>query len=373
MSIAFAARSASSRRIAHDGPGLVREPPRPPDPVDRAVARRRRDPGARVVGDPVGGPALQRHEVGVGDGLLGEVEVAQDPDERRERPAVVLAERERDRVAGVGRGEAPLRRAPGSASPRPSRCVPRGSGRPRRSRRRGRRPRSGSTGEVLLGLRERAVGDDPPPVAYRHRVAVVTSWSASPPSSIPLSDSQPEYRGTPRSWRGRPRRSGDEVRGLQVDQQQVPHWLSSSGCRPATPGPCILATIGPAGIDIRQAVTGSDAKRPRPSGIAAPSPAARGGRLGLEQRARSWRSRGRPCPRAWAASGRIPSRSRGLGLAEPELDRASRRRAAVVEDLAVDDLGHARAPAPARGGQVVVRAGSRGSPRRSRPGRGCSG
>ena len=33
-----------------------------------------------------------------------------------------------------------------------------------------------------------------------------------------------------------------------VDQQQVPHWLSSSGCRPATPGPCILATI-PTGRD----------------------------------------------------------------------------------------------------------------------------
>ena len=91
------------RRVARDDLGLVCEPPRPPDPVDRPVAGRRRDPRPRVVGDPVDRPVLERHHVRVGDRLLREVEVAQDPDEGRERPAVVLAEGEGDGVVGVGR------------------------------------------------------------------------------------------------------------------------------------------------------------------------------------------------------------------------------------------------------------------------------
>ena len=71
---------------------LVAKALRPPEPVDRAVARGRRDPRARVVGDPVPRPALQRDREGVLHGLLGEVEVAEHPDERRDRPSRLAPE-----------------------------------------------------------------------------------------------------------------------------------------------------------------------------------------------------------------------------------------------------------------------------------------
>src|SRR6185295_12602819 len=69
----------------------------------------RRDPGPRVVGDPVDGPPLERDEEGIGDGLLGEVEVADHADQRREGPAVLLPERPGDRLPGaiVGVGVVP--------------------------------------------------------------------------------------------------------------------------------------------------------------------------------------------------------------------------------------------------------------------------
>jgi hypothetical protein len=71
---------------------LVLEHPRAPDPVDRLVARRRRYPGARVVRDAAPWPDLERDEEGVLYRLLGEVEVAEDADERRDRPSRLLSE-----------------------------------------------------------------------------------------------------------------------------------------------------------------------------------------------------------------------------------------------------------------------------------------
>ena len=43
-------------------------------------------------GEPVAGPALQRDDEGLLHGLLGEVEVAGQPDERRDRPSALFAE-----------------------------------------------------------------------------------------------------------------------------------------------------------------------------------------------------------------------------------------------------------------------------------------
>ena len=54
--------------------------------VDGAVAGGAHDPGARVVGQAVAWPALERDRPGLLHRLLGEVDVAEDPDQRRHRP-----------------------------------------------------------------------------------------------------------------------------------------------------------------------------------------------------------------------------------------------------------------------------------------------
>ena len=51
-------------------------------------------------GTPVDRPALQRRDVGVRDRLLGEVEVAEDADQRGDHPPVLLAEDAGDGVVG---------------------------------------------------------------------------------------------------------------------------------------------------------------------------------------------------------------------------------------------------------------------------------
>jgi hypothetical protein len=58
----------------------------PPKPVDGAVAGSPDDPGAGIGREPVARPALQRDRERVLDGLLREVDVAEDPDQGRERP-----------------------------------------------------------------------------------------------------------------------------------------------------------------------------------------------------------------------------------------------------------------------------------------------
>ena len=61
-------------------------------PVDRAVAGDPGDPGARVVGQPVARPSFERNHEGVLNRLLGEVEVAEDADQARDRPPRLASE-----------------------------------------------------------------------------------------------------------------------------------------------------------------------------------------------------------------------------------------------------------------------------------------
>ena len=64
----------------------------PAQSVDRLVPGGRGDPGAGVVRDAVRRPPLERHGERFLDGLLGQVEVAQDPDEGGDRPSLFLPE-----------------------------------------------------------------------------------------------------------------------------------------------------------------------------------------------------------------------------------------------------------------------------------------
>jgi hypothetical protein len=65
---------------------LLLEAPLAPEPVECLVARGGGDPRTRVARCSVARPALQRHHEGLLDGLLGEVEVAEDADECGDRP-----------------------------------------------------------------------------------------------------------------------------------------------------------------------------------------------------------------------------------------------------------------------------------------------
>jgi hypothetical protein len=77
--------------------------PRAANPVERAVAGRGRDPGPRIARNPVARPRLERRDEGIGERLLGEVEVTQDADQRSQDPPGFLAERPLDLLAnGVG-------------------------------------------------------------------------------------------------------------------------------------------------------------------------------------------------------------------------------------------------------------------------------
>ena len=60
--------------------------------VDRAVAGDARDPGAGIVRHAVARPALEGDDEGVLDRLLGEVEVAEDADQGRDRPSRLAPE-----------------------------------------------------------------------------------------------------------------------------------------------------------------------------------------------------------------------------------------------------------------------------------------
>jgi hypothetical protein len=57
--------------------GLALERPLAADPVDRAVAGGRQQPGAGVGGGAVARPALERGGEGLLDGVLGELDVAE--------------------------------------------------------------------------------------------------------------------------------------------------------------------------------------------------------------------------------------------------------------------------------------------------------
>jgi hypothetical protein len=73
-------------------PGLLGERAVAADAVDRAVARDRDQPGARVVGRPVARPALGRDRERVLGGLLGELEVAEEADQGRQDAPPLVAE-----------------------------------------------------------------------------------------------------------------------------------------------------------------------------------------------------------------------------------------------------------------------------------------
>ena len=75
-----------------DGLALLGHPAVPAEPVDGSVPGGHREPGAGIGRQPVAGPALQRDDERLLDGLLGEVEVAGEPDERRDRPSAFFAE-----------------------------------------------------------------------------------------------------------------------------------------------------------------------------------------------------------------------------------------------------------------------------------------
>jgi hypothetical protein len=62
------------------------------DPVDRAVARRGQEPGARVGGCPLPGPALGGDGERLLCGFLGEVEVAEEADQAGEDTAPLVTE-----------------------------------------------------------------------------------------------------------------------------------------------------------------------------------------------------------------------------------------------------------------------------------------
>jgi hypothetical protein len=74
-----------------------------PDPVERAVARGGDDPARRIVREAVAGPALERGEEGVLDGLLGAIEVAEDAGEDGDRLSRLTPEQAVDEdVPGAG-------------------------------------------------------------------------------------------------------------------------------------------------------------------------------------------------------------------------------------------------------------------------------
>ena|SRR5215211_5545250 len=89
------------RRLVHrvldyfghlEQPGLLGERAIAADTVDRSVARRRQEPGARVGGSSVPRPALRGDREGLLRGFLGEVEVAEEADHRSENASPLIAE-----------------------------------------------------------------------------------------------------------------------------------------------------------------------------------------------------------------------------------------------------------------------------------------
>ena len=95
---------------------LQRLAARPPDPVQRPIPGRGRDPGPGVPRHAVPRPRLEGGDERVGDRLLGEVEVAEDPDERGQDPTGFLAEGPLDVLADRVRDQPATRAAALSGS-----------------------------------------------------------------------------------------------------------------------------------------------------------------------------------------------------------------------------------------------------------------
>lgn len=75
------------------------------DPVDGTVAGRRRDPCARRRRHPARGPRPERFGKRFLNGVLGEIEVTEDPDQGRDGPALLLAEQALDDPERVRRDD----------------------------------------------------------------------------------------------------------------------------------------------------------------------------------------------------------------------------------------------------------------------------
>jgi hypothetical protein len=73
-----------------------------PQPVDGTVARRRREPAARIARNAVALPPLERQREGVLRAFLGKVPVACRPDQRGDDPSPLVAEGIGDRNLDVG-------------------------------------------------------------------------------------------------------------------------------------------------------------------------------------------------------------------------------------------------------------------------------
>ena len=130
-----------------EGVGLLAEPlALPADPVDRPVAGHRRQPGGRVGRHPVDRPALQRLDARLLERVLGQVQVAEAPDQPAEHPHRLGAEQVLEGRAGVVHAWV---RPTGTAGPDAPRCCRRGgrrgSARPSRAPRRGSPPSPGSS------------------------------------------------------------------------------------------------------------------------------------------------------------------------------------------------------------------------------------
>jgi len=90
------------RRETLEDPPLVGERPLAAEPIDRSVPRDPRDPGAGVVGNAIARPALERNRERLLDRILGGVEIAEDPDQRGDRPPRLAPEQAVDLAAVVG-------------------------------------------------------------------------------------------------------------------------------------------------------------------------------------------------------------------------------------------------------------------------------
>ena len=78
------------RHLEH--PGFRRQRAIPTDAIDGSVASGRHQPGARVGGDPIARPPLRGDREGLLRGFLGEFEIAEEADQRREHTSPLVAE-----------------------------------------------------------------------------------------------------------------------------------------------------------------------------------------------------------------------------------------------------------------------------------------
>jgi hypothetical protein len=92
----------SGTRLAPQLLGLLDEAAPPADPVDRAIASGGRDPRSGIARHALLRPRFECPDERLLDGLLGEIEVAEDANERRDRPPGFLPEQAVDELVRLG-------------------------------------------------------------------------------------------------------------------------------------------------------------------------------------------------------------------------------------------------------------------------------